>query len=424
MPLMVSVVFPRKSRYITAVLKLPIFEVVLSTIRLAGRVGRIKPSPTLAVDARAKELKAQGRDIIGLGAGEPDFDTPDHIKEAAIKAIRDGFTKYTAVDGTPSLKKAIVAKFKRENHFDFTPDQVLVSCGGKQSFFNLAQALLDSGDEVVIPAPYWVSYPDMVLLADGKPVILPTDLDQGFKITPAQLDAAITPRTKLVVINSPSNPTGCAYLRRELEALGAVLRRHPHVLIATDDMYEHILWSGEPFCNIVNACPDLLERSIVLNGVSKAYAMTGWRIGYCAGPKALIGAMKNIQSQSTSNPTSIAQVAAEAALNGDQDCMQPMLKAFRERHDRVVARLNQLRGVRCVPSQGTFYAFPDVRDAMKATGFGDDIALAEHLLAEVGVALVPGTAFGAPGYLRLSYATSMNLLDSALDRLEKVFGRR
>jgi aspartate aminotransferase len=424
MPVMVPVVFPRKSRYITAVLKPPIFEVVLSTIRLAGRVGRIKPSPTLAVDARAKELKAQGRDIIGLGTGEPDFDTPDHIKEAAIKAIRDGFTKYTAVDGTPSLKKAIVAKFKRENRLDFTPDQVLVSCGGKHSFFNLAQALLDSGDEVIIPAPYWASYPDMVLLADGIPVALPTDIGQGFKITPAQLDAAITPRTRLVVINSPSNPTGSAYLRRELEALGEVLRRHPHVLIATDDMYEHILWSGEPFCNIANACPDLLERTIVLNGVSKAYAMTGWRIGYCAGPKTLISAMKNIQSQSTSNPTSIAQVAAEVALNGDQSCIQPMLKAFHERHDRVVARLNQLRGVRCVPSQGTFYAFPDVRQAMEISGFDNDVALAEHLLAEVGVALVPGSAFGAPGYLRLSYAASMSLLDSALDRLETVFGRQ
>lgn len=396
----------------------------MSTIRLAGRVGRIKPSPTLAVDARAKELKAQGRDIIGLGTGEPDFDTPDHIKEAAIRAIHDGFTKYTVVDGIPSLKKAIIAKFKRENQLDFTPEQILVSCGGKHSFFNLAQALLDSGDEVIIPAPYWASYPDMVLLADGKPVIVSADIDQGFKITPAQLDAAITPRTKLVVINSPSNPTGSAYLRKELELLGEVLRRHPHVLIATDDMYEHILWSGEPFCNIVNACPDLLERTIVLNGVSKAYAMTGWRIGYCAGPKALVKAMKDIQSQSTSNPTSISQVAAEAALSGDQSCIQPMLKAFRERHDRVVAGLNRLRGVRCVPSQGTFYAFPDVRGALRAAGFPSDVALAEHLLAEVGVALVPGSAFGAPGYLRLSYATSMTLLDSALDRLEKVFGRQ
>jgi aspartate aminotransferase len=421
---MVPVVFRGKSRYIIAVFQPPICEAVLSTIRLAGRVGRFKPSPTLAVDARAKELKAQGRDIIALGTGEPDFDTPDHIKEAAIRAIRDGFTKYTAVDGIPSLKKAIVAKFKRENNLEFVPDQVLVSCGGKHSFFNLAQALLDTGDEVIIPAPYWASYPDMVLLADGKPVVVGAGIDQAFKITPAQLQAAITPKTKLFVINSPSNPTGSAYLRTELEALGAVLRRHPHVLIATDDMYEHIVWSGEPFCNIVNVCPDLVDRTIVLNGVSKAYAMTGWRIGYCAGPKPVINAMKNIQSQSTSNPNSIAQVAAEAALNGDQSCMQPMLKAFRERHDRVVARLNQIRGFHCLPSLGTFYAFPDISEAIKITGFKNDVAAAEHILDEVGVALVPGSAFGADGYLRLSYATSMTALDSAVDRLEKVFGRR
>ncbi|MEK7840184.1 MAG: pyridoxal phosphate-dependent aminotransferase, partial [Pseudomonadota bacterium] len=288
----------------------------MSDIRLARRVGRIKPSPTLAVDARAKELKAQGQDVIGLGAGEPDFDTPDHIKEAAIAAIRDGFTKYTAVDGTPSLKKAIVAKFQRENALRYSADQVLVSVGGKQSFYNLVMALLDEGDEVVIPAPYWVSYPDMVLLADGTPVIVTAGMDQGFKMQPEQLARAITAKTRLVVINSPSNPTGAAYTRAELVALGEVLRRHPQVLIATDDMYEHILWSGEPFCNIVNACPDLYARTIVLNGVSKAYAMTGWRIGYCAGPAPLIAAMKKIQSQSTSNPTSIAQVAAEAALNG------------------------------------------------------------------------------------------------------------
>jgi aspartate aminotransferase len=392
-------------------------------IRLASRVQRIKPSPTLAVDARAKELKAKGADVIGLGAGEPDFDTPAHIKDAAIKAIRDGFTKYTAVDGTPSLKAAIVAKFRRENGLEYTPDQVLVSVGGKQSFYNLAMALLDGGDEVVIPAPYWVSYPDMVLLADGKPVIVKAGIEQAFKITPAQLEAAITAKTRLVVINSPSNPTGAAYTRTELEALGAVLRKHPQVLVATDDMYEHILWSGEPFTNIVNACPDLKDRAIVLNGVSKAYAMTGWRIGYCAGPRPLIGAMKNIQSQSTSNPTSIAQVAAEAALNGDQSCMAPMLKAFKERHDHVVARLNRLRGVRCLPNQGTFYAFPDVSEAMRTLGFSDDARLAEHILEKVGVALVPGSAFGAEGYLRLSYATSRENLDGALDRLEKIFGR-
>jgi len=396
----------------------------VSTIRLASRVGRIKPSPTLAVDARAKALKAEGKDVIGLGAGEPDFDTPEHVKDAAIRAIRDGFTKYTAVDGTPSLKQAIIAKFRRDNQLDYTPDQILVSVGGKQSFYNLAMALLDSGDEVIIPAPYWVSYPDMVLLADGKPVIASAGIDQGFKLHAEQLERAITNRTRLFVINSPSNPTGVAYTRAELTELGEVLRRHPHVLIATDDMYEHILWADEPFANILNACPDLKDRTIVLNGVSKAYAMTGWRIGYCGGPKPLIAAMKNIQSQSTSNPTSISQVAAEAALNGDQSCMAPMLKAFRERHDHVVARLNRIQGVRCLPAQGAFYAFPDFGEASRTKGYANDVAMGEGILNEVGVALVPGSAFGAPGHLRLSYATSMANLDAALDRLGKIFGRR
>ncbi len=392
----------------------------MSDIRLARRVGRIKPSPTLAVDARAKELKAQGQDVIGLGAGEPDFDTPGHIKEAAIRAIRDGFTKYTAVDGTPSLKKAIVDKFQRENALRYSADQVLVSVGGKQSFYNLVMALLDEGDEVVIPAPYWVSYPDMVLLADGAPVIVPAGMEQGFKMQPDQLQRAISPKTRLVVINSPSNPTGAAYNRAELVALGEVLRRHPQVLIASDDMYEHILWSGEPFCNIVNACPDLYARTIVLNGVSKAYAMTGWRIGYCAGPAPLIAAMKKIQSQSTSNPTSIAQVAAEAALNGGNDCMVPMVKAFRERHDHLVARLNRLPGVKCLPNQGTFYAFPDFSAVIRRLGLRNDVQLAERILDRAGVALVPGSAFGAEGHLRFSYATSKENLDAALDRLEKL----
>jgi len=389
---------------------------------LSERVSRIKPSPTLAVTNRARELKAQGKDVIGLGAGEPDFDTPAHIKRAAIKAIEDGFTKYTAVDGTPSLKQAIIAKFQRDNGLQFAPDQILVSVGGKQSFFNLCQALINAGDEVIIPAPYWVSYPDMVLLADGRPVIVSAGIDQRFKITPSQLQQAITPRTRLVVINSPSNPTGVAYTRAELTALGEVLREHPQILIATDDMYEHILWAAEPFTNIVNACPDLLEQTIVLNGVSKAYAMTGWRIGYAGGPKVLIGAMKKVQSQSTSNPTSIAQVAAEAALNGDQGCMAPMLKAFRERHDFVVEKLNRLRGVKCLPSDGTFYAFPDCRHAIAASGAANDVEFAEHLLNDAGVALVPGSAFGAEGYMRLSFATSLDALKSAMQRLTSAIG--
>ncbi|MBI3546566.1 MAG: pyridoxal phosphate-dependent aminotransferase [Gammaproteobacteria bacterium] len=396
----------------------------LSAIRLSNRVNRIKPSPTLAVDAKAKALKAQGKDVISLGAGEPDFDTPDHIKEAAIRAIRDGFTKYTAVDGTPALKQAVIGKFKRDNGLDYTPDEVLVSVGGKQSFFNLAQALLDKDDEVIIPAPYWVSYPDMVLLADASPVIISAGMDQAFKIHPDQLDRTITRQTRLLVINSPSNPTGSVYTRAELGALGEVLRRHPHVLIATDDMYEHILWADEAFSNILNACPDLKDRTIVLNGVSKVYAMTGWRIGYAAGPKPLIAAMKKIQSQSTSNPTSIAQVAAETALNGDQACLVPMVRAFKERHDRVVARLNKIRGVHCLPTQGTFYAFPDFSQAIAATaGVSNDVEMAEYILNKAEVALVPGSAFGAEGHLRLSYATSMTLLDKALDRIENLLGK-
>ncbi|MHB1438769.1 MAG: pyridoxal phosphate-dependent aminotransferase, partial [Thiobacillus sp.] len=333
-------------------------------MELSRRVQAIKPSPTLAVTARAAALKASGRDIIGLGAGEPDFDTPQHIKDAAIAAIDAGFTKYTAVDGTPSLKAAVIAKFKRDNGLDYTPKQILVSCGGKQSFFNLAQAVINAGDEVIIPAPYWVSYPDIVILADGKPVIVEAGIEQGFKITPAQLEAAITPKTRLFVINSPSNPTGAVYTRNELAALGEVLRRHPRVLIASDDMYEHIRLDDVPFVNILNVCPDLYDRTLVLNGVSKAYSMTGWRIGYAAGPESILRAMTNVQSQSTSNPTSISQVAAEAALNGNQGCITPMLDAFKARHRYVVDALNAIPGFHCVDSGGAFYAFPDVRPAI------------------------------------------------------------
>jgi aspartate aminotransferase len=387
---------------------------------LSDRVQRIKPSPTLAVTARAAQLKAAGKDIIGLGAGEPDFDTPDHIKEAAIQAIRDGFTKYTAVDGTPGLKKAIINKFARDNGLEYQPEQIVVSCGGKQSFYNLVEAMLNPGDEVIIPAPFWVSYPDMTLLADGIPVTLSAGQDQGFKLTPEQLAGAITPRTRLLVLNSPSNPTGVAYGKSELEALGEVLRAHPQVYIATDDMYEHIMWAAEPFSNILNACPDLYERTIVLNGVSKAYSMTGWRIGYAAGPKAIMRAMAKVQSQSTSNPTSISQVAAQAALEGDQGCIAEMVKAFRERHDFVVDALNAIPGVECVPSDGTFYSFPRVQGAIEQMdGVDDDLQLAERLITDAGVALVPGTAFGAPGHLRLSFATSMDNLREALRRMRE-----
>jgi len=390
------------------------------TTKLAARVQAVKPSATLAITARAAALRAEGKDVIGLGVGEPDFDTPEHIKAAAIRAIESGFTKYTAVDGTPDLKRAIIAKFQRENGLDYAPNQILVSCGGKQSFFNLAQALLDPGDEVVIPAPYWVSYPDMVLLAGGLPVFVQAGAAQSFKITPAQLKGAMNEKTRLVVINSPSNPTGMAYSREELEALGEVLRDFPKVIIATDDMYEHIRWSSAPFVNILNACPDLAPRTLVLNGVSKAYSMTGWRIGYAAGPAHIIKAMNTIQSQSTSNPTSISQVAAQVALDGPQECIGVMLKAFMERHDFVVERLNRIPGIECLPTDGTFYVFPKVQKLIEGLdGVNNDLELGEYLIEKAGVAVVPGSAFGLGGYMRLSIATSRETLERALDRIEQ-----
>ncbi len=396
----------------------------MSDINLSDRVQRIKPSPTLAITSKAAELRAQGKDIIGLGAGEPDFDTPDHIKQAAIEAINAGKTKYTPVDGTPGLKKAVVDKFKRENGLDYEAGQILVSSGGKQSFFNMALALLNDGDEAIIPAPYWVSYPDMVKVAGGVPVVLETDLDSRFKITPQQLEQAITPKTRLFVINSPSNPSGMAYSKEELAALGEVLKKHPDIVIATDDMYEHILWTGQPFVNIVNACPELYDRTVVMNGVSKAYSMTGWRIGYAGGPQKLIAAMKKVQSQSTSNPASISQAAAEAALSGDQQCVKDMVKAFKERHDYVVDALNKLPGVTCPRSDGTFYAFPDFSGAIAdMDGVESCTDLAAQLLETAEVALVPGSAFGAPGCLRLSFAVGMDTLVEAISRIEKALSK-
>lgn len=391
-------------------------------MELAERVRRIKPSPTLAVTAKAAELKAQGKDVLSLGAGEPDFDTPAHVKAAAEKAIRDGFTKYTAVGGTPSLKKAVAAKHLRDNGLEYAAAQILVSCGGKQSCYNLCQALLNHGDEVIIPAPYWVSYPDMVLLADGKPVIIETTPETRLKITPVQLEAAITPRTRLIFLNSPSNPSGMAYTRAELTALGEVLRKHPRIIIATDDMYEKILWTAEPFANIVNACPDLYERTVVIHAVSKTYAMTGWRIGWACGPKLLITAMADIQSQSTSNPSSISQVAAEAALNGDQACVAEMTVAFKRRHDLLVAGLNRIPGISCQPGDGTFYAFPKVQGLIDKLGVKDDLALSDLLLQQALVALVPGSAFGTPGHLRLSFATSDEVLKKCLVRIAAIAG--
>jgi len=385
-------------------------------IRLSSRVSTVRPSPTLAVTARAAELKRQGKDIVSLGAGEPDFDTPGPIKDAAKAALDRGFTKYTAVGGTPELKAAVAAKFARDNGLEFRASQILVSVGGKQSFFNLCQALLNPGDEVIIPAPYWVSYPDMVLLAEARPVILDTDIGVQFKISAEQLAAAITPRTRLLVLNSPSNPSGMAYSRAELAALGEVLRAHPEVLIASDDMYEKILFGDAPFVNIANACPDLLPRCIIMNGVSKAYAMTGWRIGYCAGPSALISAMETVQSQSTSNPCSIAQAAAQSALDSGDTLLTPMLQAFTRRHQYVYDRLRTLPGVAVLPSAGTFYSFPNVQGVMQSRGIDSDLQLAEQLL-EAGVAVVPGSAFGSPGHLRLSFATSDENLRLALDRI-------
>jgi len=392
-------------------------------LTVSERVQRIKPSATLAISARAKALKAAGQDVINMGVGEPDFDTPDNIKQAGVAAIESGFTKYTPVDGTESLKKAVAAKFAQDNQLSYELNQILVSCGGKQSFYNLAQAFLNPGDEVVIPAPYWVSFPDMVLLAGAHPVYINGSFDQEYKITPTQLDSAITAKTRMVVLNSPSNPSGKVYTHQELHELGEVLLRHPNVLVVTDDMYEHILWTPEPFANIVMMCPQLYDRTMVLNGVSKAYSMTGWRIGYAAGPEPIISAMKKIQSQSTSNPCSIAQKAAEEALIGNQQPMRDMVSVFKKRHELINSLLAEIPGVKCHPSDGTFFVFPDISGAME--GFPDinnDVDFAEYLLNETGVAAVPGAAFGMPGCMRFSFAISEEMITEAMKRFKKMVG--
>jgi aspartate aminotransferase len=394
------------------------------TLPISRRVQRVKPSPTLAVTARAARLKAQGKDVIGLGAGEPDFDTPAHIAEAGVEAIRAGFTRYTNVEGIDELKDAIIAKFERDNGLTYERAQILVSSGAKQTLYNLCMAVLDPGDEVVIPAPYWVSYPDMVLLADGLPVMPIAGMAQGYKITPRQLTAAITPKTRLLLLNSPCNPTGAAYTRSELRALGEVLIEHPRILVGTDDMYEKIYWEPEPFCSLVTAVPELYQRTVTINGVSKAYAMTGWRIGYCGGPKDIITAMSTIQGQSTSNACSISQKAAVAALNGDQACVTKMNQAFKERRDFVVRALNAMPGVSCLPGAGTFYAFADVSRAMAQLGCRDDVEFTELLLNEAGVAVVPGSGFGAPGHMRLSFASSLPTLEKALERIARTLTAR
>ena len=395
----------------------------MTTIRLSSKVNSIKPSATIAVSTLAKELRAAGRDVIGLGAGEPDFDTPENIKQAAIEAMKRGMTKYTPADGTPELKAAVASKFERENNLTYTPQNIIVSTGAKQCLINTLTALIDEGDEVLIVAPYWVSYPDMTLLSGGKPVILNTTIEQGFKLHPDQLREAITARTRLLMLNSPSNPTGVSYSMHELQDLASVLLEHPDVFVVTDDIYEHILWSGEPFCNIVNACPEMKDRTVVVNGVSKAYAMTGWRIGFAAANEQLSAAMRKIQSQTTSNPNSIAQAAAVEALNGPQDSIQMMAEQFKKRHDFIVASLNEINGMTCLAGDGAFYAFPDCRDIINALeSVNSDVELSQYILNEAEVAVVPGSAFGGDGYIRLSFATGMETLEQAILRLKNLFG--
>ena len=384
---------------------------------LSKRVQKVKPSATMAVSDKAKELKSHGIEIVSMGSGEPDFDTPTNIQKAAIKAIGNGETRYTAADGTPELKKAICEKFKRENGLDYLLTEVMVSCGGKQVFYNLCQAILNTGDEVIIPTPYWVSYPDMAILADATPVFIEAGLDQDFKILPEQLEASITSNTKLLVLNSPSNPTGSVYSKSEIEALGTVLEKYPHVLIISDDIYEHIRWGNDNFVNIAMACPNLKDRVVILNGVSKAYAMTGWRIGYAAGPGNVIKAMKKIQGQSTSNPSSISQAAALEAITGDQSFIKMMVEAFERRHDFLVESLNAIDGIECPKSGGAFYSFPKVQGLIHRLGLKDDVEFSTYCLEKLSLAVVPGSAFGAPGYIRLSFATSMDNIKLSVEKL-------
>ena len=388
-------------------------------LTLSARVKEIKPSPTLAITAKAKLLQAEGVDVINFGAGEPDFDTPDNIKAAGIKAIEDGFTNYTAVPGIPQLRQAIVAKLKRENHLDYNETEIIVSCGGKHSFYNLAQALLNPGNEVIIPAPYWVSYPPMVSLAGGVPVVLETSQDEDFKLSPTRLEAAITPKTRAVVINSPSNPTGAAYNWDELQALAAVVVKN-NILLISDEIYEHITYNGFAQRSPAEISPEVKEHCIILNGVSKSYSMTGWRIGFTAGPAPLIAAMTKIQSQSTSNPTSISQMAAIEAYNGPQDYVVNVLTAFAERRAFIIKALNKIPGVTCFNPQGAFYAFPNVKGlfgkSYKDQKIDSTLTLCALLLDEAKIAAVPGEAFGSPGYMRLSYATSMDNIVNGIKR--------
>ncbi len=388
---------------------------------ISDSLKKIKPSPTIAVTQKARELKAAGKDVIGLGAGEPDFDTPDNIKQAAIKAINDGDTKYTAVDGTPALKKAIVEKFKKENNLDYTTDQITVGAGGKHVIYNAMMATLNDGDEVIIPAPYWVSYPDIVLLAGGKPVVMECDEKQGFKINPSDLEKFITPKTKWIILNSPSNPTGACYSENDIKAIAAVLEKHKHIYILSDDIYEHVTYEGFKFFTIAQI-ESLKDRVLTMNGVSKAYSMTGWRIGYAAGPKNIVKAIAKIQSQSTTNPSSISQAASVEALSGTQDFIKKRADSFQERRDFVVKALNDIDGINCLNPDGAFYVFPSCKELMgKKDPSGKEIKsdtdFVQSLLENSGIAVVQGSAFGLEGFFRISYATSIENLKKALEKI-------
>ena len=387
---------------------------------VSERMTRVMPSATSAVLNLAAKLRDEGKDIISLGAGEPDFDTPIHIKEAAIKAVHDGYTKYTAIDGSADLKDAIQGKFNQDNNVNYSHEEILVSSGAKQTLFNLCMGLLSKGDEAIIPSPYWVSYPDMVRVADAKPVIIETQIENNFKITPHQLQMSINKNTRLLFLNSPSNPTGSCYTQKELIGLAEILIKYPNIIIAADDIYEKIYWGKSEFYSLVTAAPDLKKQIITINGVSKCYAMTGWRIGYAGGPKPIINAMKTIQSQSTSNPCSISQIAAIAALSGDQSCVKNMNVAYKERNNFLSDNLNNISGFECRKGEGAFYAFPKVSGAISNSGLKNDIELVDLILNKAGVVMVPGTPFGAPGYVRLSFACSMEELKDAIQRLKEV----
>ena len=386
---------------------------------ISERVRKVKPSATIAISSKAMEMRSAGINVISMSAGEPDFDTPQHIKDAAKVAMDNGMTKYTQVDGVPDLKEAIIKKFRNDNELSYKPDNILVSTGAKQTLYNLFQAILGDGDEVIIISPYWVSYPDMVLLADAKPVFVDTFQENNFSLDLNAFSNAINEKTKLVIINSPSNPTGITFTRSDYESIGAILENYPNAYVATDDMYEYIYWGEEPFVSFAQACPALFDRTITINGVSKSYAMTGWRIGYCGGPTDVIGAMKKVQSQSTSNPSSISQAATIAALNGSKDEIYTMGEQYKIRHDYLCSALNAIEGFKTSPGTGAFYLFPDVKNVIEKKGFSDDVELSEYLIESANVAVVPGSAFGSKGYIRLSYATTLDNIKEAVERISK-----